>query len=181
MNIDIYMPRCDVTFKKGPIPQKRGPVHPVKQYWQKFVSLLKRRHDELGHKTRVIEIPLWQLTPEKVDDYSIDASLIYIPHKMIENWIEDERVLFYMQMVVPSIFSIDSKGWCASASVYPIRPFEDCDEYLLDGFNTLSRRIFSNETKFEQPSNKSKLPYPDDYLFFPCQILMMRQLDIIAL
>ena len=170
MNVDIYMPRCDVTFKKGPIPQKRGPVQPVKQYWQKFVSLLKCRHDELGHKTRVIEIPLWKLTPEKVDVYSKGSSLIYIPHKMVENWINDERVLFYMQMVIPSIFSIDPKGWCASASAYPIRPHKDSEQSPSNGFDLLSRRIFSNETKFAQPSAESRLPYSDDYLFFPCQI-----------
>ena len=39
---------------------------------------------------------------------------------MRANWYLDERVYYYMQMVIPSIFSIDSFGWCASASNWPI-------------------------------------------------------------
>ena len=41
---------------------------------------------------------------------------------MKDNWFLDERVRYYMQMVIPNIFSIDKSGWCASADAFPIGP-----------------------------------------------------------
>ena len=111
MRVDIYMPRLDVTFKEGPVPETRSPIPPIREHWLKFLQELQNRHLALNHETRVLEVPLWQITPSLVADSSQMADIIYIPHKMRENWWLDERVRYYMQMVIPNIFSIDTHGW----------------------------------------------------------------------
>jgi hypothetical protein len=144
------MPRLDVAFKKGPVPEARGPVAPIRVHWIKFLESLRDRHVELGHEVRVIEVPLWQITTDFVKDTSQMADRIYIPHKMRENWWLDERVHYYMQMVIPNIFSLDNKGWCATASSYPIRPDGDADSGV---YEMLRARIKGNISKFDQPAH----------------------------
>ena len=166
MRVDIYMPRLDVAFKEGPVPEARGPIAPIRVHWVKFLESLRNRHQELGHEVRVIEIPLWQITTDFVKDTSQMADRIYIPHKMRENWWLDERVHYYMQMVIPNIFSIDNKGWCATASSYPIRPDGDAHSGV---YEMLRARIFTNTSKFDQPDHKETDLEPG-YVFFPCQL-----------
>ena len=166
MRVDIWMPRLDVAFKKGPVPEARGPVAPIRVHWIKFLESLRDRHVKLGHEVRVIEVPLWQITTDFVQDTSQMADRIYIPHKMRENWWLDERVHYYMQMVIPNIFSIDNKGWCATASSYPIRPDGDADSGV---YKMLKARIKGNISKFDQPALKQTDLEPG-YVFFPCQL-----------
>ena len=35
-SIDIYMPRLDVTFKKGEVPKERGSIPEIRKHWYKF-------------------------------------------------------------------------------------------------------------------------------------------------
>ena len=87
MNIDIYMPRLDVTFKKGPVPQQRTQIKGIRVYWQLFAKRLKEAHENIGDKTRILEVPLWQITESLVGKVSTNAHKIYIPHKMRANCI----------------------------------------------------------------------------------------------
>ena len=166
MRVDIYMPRLDVAFKKGPVPEARGPIAPIRVHWIRFLELLRDRHKDLGHEVRVIEVPLWQITTDFVQDTSQMADRIYIPHKMRENWWLDERVHYYMQMVIPNIFSIDNKGWCATASSYPIHPTGDANSGI---YEMLRARIKNNISKFDQPEYKETNLEPG-YVLFPCQL-----------
>ena len=174
VQVDIYMPRMDVMFKEGPVPKERGPVPAIRKHWLNFIEMLNVAHCRKGNQTKIFELPLWQITPELVDKNSSGADLIYIPHKMRENWRladdPDERVMYYMQMVIPTIFSIDPYGWGATAKSYHVNQF--IQSTIDDGniYDTLAKRILSNTSKFEQPERKPlKLEY-NDYVFFPCQI-----------
>ena len=167
MNVDIYMPRLDVSFKKGPTPKERGEIPEIRIYWQRFCTMLKETYVKAGHSTRLIEAPLWQITETLVKETSLNADIIYIPHKMRLNWHLDDRVFYYMQMVVPNIFSIDKQGWCASAEVWPILPRYITNESK--SYTMLSSRIKDNTSKFVQPS-KGNAFLPDKFVFFPCQI-----------
>lgn len=161
------MPRLDTAFKNtGPVPEKRGPIVPIRLHWVKFLKALIRRHEVLGHEVRLFEFPLWQITPDIVKANSPDADGIYVPHKMRENWWLDERVLYYMQMVIPNIFSIDSHGWCASASSYPIQPNGCANSGI---YENLAARIKFNTSKFDQPDYRETNLEPR-YVFFPCQL-----------
>lgn len=167
MNIDIYMPRLDISFKQTDlIPDKRSPIIPIRLHWIKFLRTLIDRHEVLGHEVRLIELPLWRITTEIVRSHSKSADRIYIPHKMRANWWLDERVQYYMQMAIPNIFSIDSHGWCASASSYPILPNGSGYDNI---YEKLGERIKSNTSKFEQPEYKETHLEPG-YIFFPCQL-----------
>ena len=173
MQIDIYMPRMDVMFKEGPVPDKRGPIAPIRKHWLNFIEMLNVTHIGKGHQTKIYELPLWQITPERVKENSLNADVIYIPHKMRENWLLDDRILYYMQMVIPTIFSIDPYGWGATALSYHLNNIDGCPPVSQENMNiydTLAKRILSNTSKFEQPERKPlKLEY-NDYVFFPCQI-----------
>ena len=164
------MPRLDVTFKKGPVPQQRQPVSGIRLYWSRFVKHLQHSHISLGDNVRVVEVPLWQITENLVNDLSKKANRIYIPHKMKLNWELDSRILYYMQMVIPSIFSIDSTGWCASASYWPISEFAwQESEVTPDIYTNLRNRIATNTSKFAQPQSNN-VTLPSKYILFPCQI-----------
>ena len=86
---------------------------------------------------------------------------------MRENWYLDERVYYYMQMVIPNIFSIDNIGWCASASYWPIKPDNNFKNYNV--YHEMKKRILNNVSKFTQPDIEN-LRLPEKYIFFPCQI-----------
>ena len=166
MNVDIYLPRLDVPFKKGPVPKERGKIPVLRQYWLQFVKLLHNTYQKEGHNSRVLEVPLWQISEKFVQANSVDAERIYIPHKMKLNWFLDQRVRYYMQMVIPHIFSIDSDGWCASSKIWPILP-SDCNDDKV--FSKLSARLLTNTSKFPQPQKK-EISLPDNFILFPCQI-----------
>ena len=85
---------------------------------------------------------------------------------MKANWCLDERIRYYMQMVIPNIFSIDPLGWCASASNWPISTVKNSDTRI---FELLSARISQNISKFKQPSCKS-IDLPERFVLFPCQL-----------
>ena len=164
--VDIYMPRLDIPFKKSVVPSSRGEVIGIRKEWKNFCTLLHNLYQSDGSNVRLIEAPLWQITVDMVKNISCNADLIYIPHKMRENWNLDGRVLYYMQMVIPTIFSIDPEGWCASASSWPIAARRDSNGII---FKTLQTRINSNISKFIQPELKP-INLPSQFVFFPCQI-----------
>ena len=194
MKIDIYSPRLDIPFKnvsKG-LPTKsaldqireqmtaevlknfgvahrpKAPVYfgSLREPWFKFIEALKNRHKILGHQVRVFELPLWQITTDVVKNTSQAADRIYIPHKMRQNWWIDSRILYYMQMVIPNIFSMDSHGWGASAASFPIQPNGNSESGV---FEMLRARIEINKSKFEQPKYR-KTDLERGYVFFPCQL-----------
>lgn len=166
MQVDIYMPRLDITFKKGPIPKERGTIPEIREHWKKFCFLLRLTYIENGHNARLIEVPLWQITQDLVRKTSVNADIIFIPHKMRLNWFLDHRVRYYMQMVLPNIFSIDEQGWCASAKVWPITINHLSDDSI---FCKLNARIKNNISKFKQPALNNKA-IPERFILFPCQI-----------
>ena len=164
------MPRLDVTFKKGPVPKQRNGISGIRLFWHSFVKNLEAVHISMGDKTRILEAPLWQITESTVSKLSADAGRIYIPHKMRANWYLDERVYYYMQMVIPSIFSIDPCGWCATSSNWPISESSWTESKMTpDIFDQIAERINSNKSKFQQPKFQNIL-LPEKYILFPCQI-----------
>ena len=170
INVDIYKPRLDVAFKRGPVPKSRGPVPQIRLHWSSFCKTLANTYVVNGDKVRIIELPLWQITEEIVAKTSPSADKIYIPHKMKNNWWLDDRVLYYMQMVIPNIFSIDTDGWCASSTKWPIKIKHNCDHNDKRIFDMLCQRILENISKFKQPLVHDNLCLPDSYIFFPCQL-----------
>jgi len=165
----ILAPRLDTMFKKGPVPNARGPIPPIRIPWKNFVKNVAAVHTKRGDNVRIIELPLWQFSPSTVMQFKPD--LAYIPHKQKAQFsCPNIPVRYYMQMVFPWMFSVDPKGWCAGADHWPIDPHPDPKtSHFLD----LQKRTWRNESKFAQPAPdplaNEKLP-SDPFLFFPCQI-----------
>ena len=79
MNVDIYMPRLDVPFKKSNVPKERAPVSDLRQHWKEFVDKLATFHLNNGDNTRILELPLWQITEELVSNSeSVTGTVIAI-------------------------------------------------------------------------------------------------------
>lgn len=163
----ILQPRLDVSFKRRPAPSTRGPISPLREHWRHFVDRLALEHEENGDTVKIVESPQWQFSPELVE--AIKPTKTYIPHKQNYQFPVSDRYgpTFYMQMVFPWLFQIDTKGWGADASVWPIRS----EPGHPDVYDELRERQIAGKSKFTQPPiNTSESFEHYNYVFFPCQI-----------
>ena len=167
MKVAIFKPRLDCMFKKGPVPEVKGPTPPHRKPFEHIVNQILEEYTFRGDEVRVIEKPLWQMSPQDVFD--IDADITFIPHKEHHNFpCGDKKVLYYMQMVIPEYFSINKKGWLAGATYAPLDPKDGNADDMT--FDILSERSKNNVSKFNQPKRLyDKFPHRD-YILFPCQI-----------
>jgi hypothetical protein len=163
MKILILKPRLDVTFKKGPVPANKGGFPPIRTHWENFVNRVEAEHMNRGDEVEVLELPLWQFTPEMVFDKDPDIS--YIPHKERHNFDAGLSCWYYMQTVFPWLFTVDQEGWGGGAI---LKPTPEAGSSGSDMWDVWRRRIALNESKFDQPAKKI-VPWKD-YVFFPCQI-----------
>jgi len=161
-------PRLDVTFKEGPVPIERGSIPGVRVPWLNIRSMVFNEHKRRGDNVQVLELPLWQFTTQLIQSLSPDVC--YVPHKMTENFaVGGVNIMYYMQTVIPYLFTIDKRGWGASASGYPFTSFtKPCDSNV-SGFDILATRIYQNYSKFKQPDHKDVV-LPNDYVLYLCQI-----------
>lgn len=168
--VSILFPRLDVTFKEGPVPEARGEIPPIRIHWQNMGNRLFNHHRFEGDLVQFIEKPLWQFTPEYVE--SLDADIVYIPHKSTDTFpVYNKEVRYYMQTVFPFQFYIDSKGFAGGASRYP---FDfDVDREIPHGsfYAQMQARALTGESKFEQPPiGKITVKCDGPYVVFLCQI-----------
>ena len=167
MKVAIFKPRLDCMFKKGHVPKVKGPTPPHRMPFENFVEKVYGEHLYRGDAVRIIEKPLWQMSPKDVEEVGADIS--YIPHKEKHNFdCGDNKVLYYMQMVIPEYFSVNKTGWLAGATYAPLDPKDgdENDEY----FDKLAKRSVNNMSKFDQPKRQwDNFPHRD-YILFPCQL-----------
>lgn len=168
VKVAILFPRLDVTFKEGPVPEARGAIPPIRVHWRDMASRLLTAHRVKGDMVEFIEKPLWQFTPEFVE--SLDAGIVYIPHKSTDTFpVRGKEVRYYMQSVFPWQFYIDSKGFAGGSTLYPFT--FDRDREIPPGsfYAQMQARAHAGGSKFEQPPSQ-QLNLPKEYFFFPCQI-----------
>jgi hypothetical protein len=131
--------------------------------WAKFEGLLRTALSELGHE--VIE---QQHHPSVADDHR-DASFRIYAHKTKRDVPGD---LFYKQMHLPDLFTIDSLGWGADHSKMQSPPeLTDIEGSFADRFVGSLRLKFleTGASKLPQPGRMASLSLPDDYIFVPLQ------------
>ena len=174
----LLAPRLDVMFKKSAVPLvlkntfENSPIPPIRQHWRNFIE---RVISEYSNRTdvsfKVLELPLWQFTPELVNELKPD--IVFVPHKEAHSFpVENCEVYYYMQTAFPWMFSVDRKGWGAGSSKYPFYN-GNISESWRDGieiFRMLQNRMNDNQSKFDQPAWLKNINLPDRYAFFPCQI-----------
>lgn len=165
MKTTILAPRLDCTFKEGHVPERRGEIPAIRVHWMNFINTLAEHLRINNHQVTVIEKPLWQFNPS--DDYG-DADVVFVPHKEKHNFnIPNKKTLYWMQTVIPQLFSIDQNGWGANMSFLPVSLDQPKFE-AAELFSKYQTRILRNESKFDQPSpiNFNQ----KDYILFLCQI-----------
>ncbi|MDA8669266.1 hypothetical protein N9M26_06455, partial [Alphaproteobacteria bacterium] len=76
------------------------------------------------------------------------------------------NAFYYMQMVFPWLFQVDRIGWCADASVWPIKPSIKSDQQIFKKYQHLSKLGLS---KFPQPK-RNQFVRKNKFILFLCQL-----------
>lgn len=173
MIVRLLFPRLDCSFKEGPVPVVPGPPNnPVRYFYLDFKKMLEQTLLEADIEYQCIEKPLWQFTQEDCKN----CDYVFIPHRHQYEFPCDNG-LYYMQMGLPFLFSVDHEGWCADSSFWPLMPA--CDQSLIHSKDILNEErgtfddlkhklVTTNTSKFGQPNVSHALP--EDFLFFACQL-----------
>ena len=166
--IIILKPRLDVPFKYvGEIPKEKGKISEIRTYWEKFVNKLSSHYLSKGNEVEIIEKPLWQFDRQFVLNLRYDK--IFIPHHCIKTFDESKSLInayYYMQMVFPWLFQVDRIGWCADASVWPIKPSIKSDQQIFKQYQRLGKLGLS---KFPQPK-RNQFVSKNKFILFLCQL-----------
>lgn len=174
----IFFPDLSLPFKK---PNKFEPrlyenfklknSYELREYWKKFLDLIKATLDSLGVSYEVIIVPKWQI--DKYLCFAAKSPNVYVPHhSSMSLGFCRPGMMFYMQVFFPWFFTIDKSGWGANASYYPVMLPNEADD-LID----FSKVFPGKASKFDQPAELSRaelirLGYiPEEkYIFFPLQV-----------
>lgn len=169
----FLMPRLDVTFKEGDVPEARGPILPIREHWAKFSQQVLGEYTRRGDSITVLEMPLWKFDNAGTQSFldENDYDLVFIPHKEFARYpiTGKTQPLYYMQTQFPWLFSVDPKGWGSGASAYP---FESPNSENSPAFEKLLAWCQTGNSKFGQPPLGTNIKYlpTEPFLFFPCQL-----------
>lgn len=169
----FYLPRLDLPWKKSAsskIPPLNEQTNAVRMLWKQFAIWFVNALETQGVRMEVREIPNWEITADRVNTESGDFALL--PHRCdfeIPNL--SLPVAFYMQEYLPSLFTIDHRGWGAGASVYPL-----AGDLLSSGpresFLHYRGQLTAGKlgTKFTQMPRSMQANRAEYDIFFPLQI-----------
>ena len=130
-----------------------------------FLNSLHLACREAGHQLESINLPLWQFD----ESHTRDCDVVLIPHRQRYEF-DVPNAMYYMQMGLPDLFSIDKEGWCVDASMYPIEVEDQVeDQYLF--WNSYVKEAYRNKSKFPQPDTTiGRKNLPKNYILFTCQL-----------
>lgn len=180
--VGIYLPRLDLPWKKaamakgGAVPQSQDAIE-LRLWWKQFTMGLSLTLTSYGIEPVLVEIPAWDITPQRVDEDDFD--LAFIPHRC---HLDFERgrtpVLFYMQEYFRHVFTVDPMGWSAASSQYPVSA-RSLPAAVLGAWEDYRARFASGElgSKFRQRASATReslvaageIP-AGAFAFFPLQI-----------
>ena len=180
--VGIYLPRLDLPWKKsgmakgGPVAQTKDAVD-LRLRWKQFTMGLSLTLTRYGIEPVLLEIPAWDITPQRVDEDDFD--LAFIPHRCHLDFKRGSTpVMFYMQEYFRQVFVVDPQGWSAASSKYPVDASR-LPAAVLGGWDDYRERFASGamDSKFEQQASlpRDRLiasgDMPDGpFAFFPLQI-----------
>jgi hypothetical protein len=178
----IYLPRLDLPWKVaamgrgGPAAQSVD-AKDLRLWWKRFAMELSFMLTRSGFDVSTVEIPAWEITPERVDADGYDFA--FIPHRCKLDFEPGQTpVAFFMQEYFRHVFVVDSHGWSAASSVYPVDPAA-LPGAVLGAWDDYRARLARGEleSKFSQAPRMSReelvargaIP-PGTFAFFPLQI-----------
>jgi hypothetical protein len=162
----ILKPRLDLPFKKFGLERRNNnPLPPIREHWKNFVDRLKEHHERCGDKVIVIEEQRWKFNNALPLIFSPD--ICYVPHVEKHNFKGLENCRYYMQTVIPWLFTIDPEGWGGGGSfsnwTYSCPPDDGAT------FKKFQERAFGGGSKFDQPEGEFHNKV-GDYIFVPLQL-----------
>ncbi len=123
----IFFPKQDVgtkrNLKNNSFKQRVDRIsRPGRMYWRHMSQLISKLAGAGGENTRIVALPQWEIDAAAVSTFA-EASAVYLPH-MIRRQLGDTNTLYYMQELLPDLFTVDADGWGASSSLYGRTDFE---------------------------------------------------------
>lgn len=162
----ILKPRLDLPFKNFGLEIANKNLPEIREWWALFVDTLHRYHKERGDKVVLVEAQRYQFNKSLVEKYQPDVA--YIPHVEKHNFGGGPECRYYMQTVVPWMFTIDGLGWAGGGSFIG----EDFDSEPDDNGQTFANfqdRVKLGHSKYEQPNDDSFF-CGEEFIFCPLQI-----------
>jgi len=162
----LLKPRLDLPFKKFGLELPNTSLPEIRTHWAMWMEMLEKHHREKGDKVVVVEAQRFQFHNSLVDQY--DPDIAYIPHVEKHNFGGDDRCRYFMQTVVPWLFTVDDKGWGGGGSFvgesYDTEPDDNGQT-----FANFQDRVKLGHSKYEQPNDDSFF-CGEEFIFCPLQI-----------
>ncbi|MBW6423549.1 glycosyltransferase family 29 protein [Rhizobium sp. XQZ8] len=92
-------------------------------YWRFMGRLLAELAWQKGYNARIVALPQWEITERELENYN-NADVIYLPHLMRKQ-IDHPKARYYMQELLPSLFTVDTNGWGAASDAYDNNAFNN--------------------------------------------------------
>ena len=121
----LFLPRLDLPWKTSGLDRNGRPqaltqdTVEVRLWWKRFAMAASNALGRMGVDARTVELPAWEITPERVDAEGVDLALV--AHRSNGEFHgQHTTTWFFMQQYFRSVFVLDPSGWGAGSSVYPV-------------------------------------------------------------
>ncbi len=179
----LFLPRLDLPWKASGLDRDGRPTAltgdtvEVRLWWKRFAISASNALGRLGVDARTVELPAWEITPERVDAEGIDLALV--AHRSNGDFHGQQTpTWFFMQEYFRSVFVLDPSGWGAGSSIYPV----DCatlppavlgawDDYRAAFLQGRLDSKFGQADRAAWPALVARRELPEQpYIFMPIQI-----------
>jgi hypothetical protein len=181
--VALFIPRLDLPWKlraverSSRLPKLKEDTLDLRLYWKQFAIKLAHSLESHGIEVAVYEWPAWEIQPETVD--RLGFQLAFIPHRCHLNFQKGKTKIFYfMQEYFRWVFVVDSNGWSAASTLYPVilsglqaersGAFETYRRWLGEG--RLQSKFSQVDTASRESLVSSRQIPKGAYVFFPLQI-----------
>jgi hypothetical protein len=167
-NTVILRPRLDIPFKKFSVTTKNSVNEPIRAHWQNFTDKIYYDARDNGDKVIVCTSPRWMFN-NTIQKWFEKGVGMYVPHVERQNWNGNDDTMYYMQTVIPWLFTIDNDGWGGGMS--QLKTFDPRSRYTPDTFDSLAEYINKGGSKFQhlQPP-RGEVKLPAKYILIPLQL-----------
>ena len=169
----VYVPRQDIgtiaPLKKNSLNHRFARLNKTgRQNWFRFSLKIKYRLSAQGIDVVMCCIPQWEIVKHwHTNRHNYELGVF--PHLTRNQVREHEKqILFYMQMYLPDIFTIDPWGWGGRSSKYPLIDVpENRANPVVDKVKQI---ILSGHTKVKQAADRVENNNLSWDIFIPLQV-----------